>query len=73
MALSDATKFALGIATDVLETVSAKEPRLKAIPVETLAGLLANMLAPYVTDKVTVEEGSMEIGEGVEVDVVASD
>ena len=35
--------------------------------------MLASMLAPYVTDKVVVEEGTMEIGEGVEVEAVESD
>ena len=73
MALSDAAKFALGIATDVLETVASKEPRLSALPVDPLAGMLASMLAPYVPDKVVVEEGTMEIGEGVEVEAVESD
>lgn len=69
MALNDATKEALGIATGMLELVSQSEPRLKAIPIEALAQILANLIAPYLTDTVDIEEGDIEIGEGVEVEV----
>ena len=35
--------------------------------------LAAAWMEAYVTDKVVVEEGTMEIGEGVEVEAVESD
>ena len=69
MALSDKAKDALGIATGMLELVSQKEPRLKALPIEAISQVLANLIAPYLTDKVDIEEGEIEIGEGGEVEV----
>lgn len=70
MALSDEAKSALGIATKVVEAVSEADPRLKSIPTETIIHFIVQIIEPYLTDNVKIAEGSMEIGEGVEVDVV---